>query len=876
MKFTVVSQETTEVLDTNPNLYVERAEDFLKKGNFRKAVEEINLAVNYAQSNKEEYLYQKVKILDAVKHTNECTATIRANVKRFYDNFSLNKFEEILRYYERAAGTGKNAVKMLLQVNKVPVVLAETYQEIKSKDREYFLSRANSYYLKGSCDIALEFCDFTVKRFHGGTDVYILMADAFFELRKYEDAITYYDKVISSDYSDIRAYTNIVKILGSLNRYEQALEYCEKAVSRNPQKPELMVMKAEVFFKLRRFRECINCYTLALNMAPSNSAYIYFEIGKAHDALKEYWSANSFYKKALRSNPSYKIPYNEDRIRFLRRLKLSSIAASIFLAVILTGQFILFTNGVFSSEITDLNVYIGEKVLLVNKSTNIRETHKLFPFYGKEPGISYAIENPEVAALDSDGTIKGIKEGRAVINILSDGRVLDKKYIDVIIPKLQTFKLDIKNTPVKIGDSTVINSIIEMNHKDAEKPIVSFKSTDTKVVNVDSRGVVNATGLGSAEIIATAGDKELRILCNIKPFLQDLMVENSQISVEAGQKVKINAAAVMLPKEAAAPKISFLSGDTKNTIINVSEDGTVEGLREGNTQVLVSCGDLKSYIAVNVTKKPVVGQISFTETKYEIEEGQSIKLGVEVKMIPEGSKVPEMKFSDASYYQGLVEIGQDGTVKALKTGYAKIKVECGDKYAQVDVTVIRKSITKLKVTGLKVASAEGLDYKLTWDAVQSGIYYNVYTKEKHKGSTEFKLYQTVSSNSISFSIDLDEDSEFYVKAAYSRYDEEESAPSNIVAIKAPVFKVSGVMIGKSKYYSQYYNISWDSLGSDFSYRIYVKRKSSGDTSFKLMRSTSSYNQDFSVTSNEDSEFYVVGVYNGRETGPSDIVNLKLP
>lgn len=73
----VINEELVE--DVDPNLYVKRAEDFLKQGNYRQALKEIDSAINFG-GNRIEYAYQKVKILFAIGEYKNCYDLIMSNI----------------------------------------------------------------------------------------------------------------------------------------------------------------------------------------------------------------------------------------------------------------------------------------------------------------------------------------------------------------------------------------------------------------------------------------------------------------------------------------------------------------------------------------------------------------------------------------------------------------------------------------------------------------------------------------------------------------------------------------------------------------------------------------------------------------------------
>ena len=62
--FEIESIENVELIETDPNIYVKRAEEELKNRRYRNAINEIDDAIKYSK-DKKHYMLEKVKILNA-------------------------------------------------------------------------------------------------------------------------------------------------------------------------------------------------------------------------------------------------------------------------------------------------------------------------------------------------------------------------------------------------------------------------------------------------------------------------------------------------------------------------------------------------------------------------------------------------------------------------------------------------------------------------------------------------------------------------------------------------------------------------------------------------------------------------------------------
>lgn len=145
------------------------------------------------------------------------------------------------------------------------------------------------------------------------------------------------------------------------------------------------------------------------------------------------------------------------------------------------------------------------------------DTVKVFAAYpsNSEPieivsGVSYLSSNPEVAAIDTTGKLKAIKDGEAVITASFGGQT--SSYTLIVkkpVPVLQKIELaEIK--PMNVGQTqqakvsatySLMNEPVDVTGSSA------YKSSNPDVARVDSNGTVSALKVGATRITASYGGK---------------------------------------------------------------------------------------------------------------------------------------------------------------------------------------------------------------------------------------------------------------------------------------------------------------------------------------------------------------------------------
>ena len=92
----IVSEERIE--DTNPDLYIRRAEDSIRKGNLNQAIAECDKAILFS-NQKAHYIFEKAKILNQSGRFEECYDLIRSNLSKFSKGLSESSYSLSLFYF---------------------------------------------------------------------------------------------------------------------------------------------------------------------------------------------------------------------------------------------------------------------------------------------------------------------------------------------------------------------------------------------------------------------------------------------------------------------------------------------------------------------------------------------------------------------------------------------------------------------------------------------------------------------------------------------------------------------------------------------------------------------------------------------------------
>ncbi len=192
--------------------------------------------------------------------------------------------------------------------------------------------------------------------------------------------------------------------------------------------------------------------------------------------------------------------------------------------------------------ITQIRVDKESANLLVGENTKVNVT--LEPTNVANKTVKWTSSNPKVAKVDENGNITAVLEGKTSIIVTSNDNPSLSKTINVNVEK-QEVKFEKDTESIILGKSK--NLKVKITPTWIENKNITWESSDTNIVEVDSEGKITAKSVGTAQIKVTWNDKKLsdEITINVVELPEDTKikinkykVQNDEISL-IGQKVEI-------------------------------------------------------------------------------------------------------------------------------------------------------------------------------------------------------------------------------------------------------------------------------------------------------------------------------------------------
>ena len=319
-----------------------------------------------------------------------------------------------------------------------------------------------------------------------------------------------------------------------------------------------------------------------------------------------------------------------------------------------------------------LHVKINDKMTISKTSANIYvdDVLKLKATTTSGGKFTWSSSNKKVATVTSDGTVKGISSGSAVITATdSKNKRTVKCNVKVSKVVLTSLKLQVTSKTMDVGSIHTIKPVYSPSNGK-----VKYSTSNKSVATVTETGTVKGVGAGTANITVYDPNGSLKAVLTVK--INDKMtISKTSETIEVGGKFTLSATTT------SGGKFTW-SSSNKNTA-TVSSGGVVKGVAAGTATITAK--DSKNGRTLKCTVKVVktsIKSIELSEKSKTLLVGESY--AVKPKVTPSDKKVA---YSTSN--KSIATVTSSGTVKAVKAGQAKISVydPNGSKQASLNVTV---------------------------------------------------------------------------------------------------------------------------------------------------------------------------------------------
>ena len=291
---------------------------------------------------------------------------------------------------------------------------------------------------------------------------------------------------------------------------------------------------------------------------------------------------------------------------------------------------------------------------------------------------------------------------------------------------------------LKKGKSKTLKVSVSTSNSKVSKKVV-FKSSNTKVATVSSKGKITAKKNGTAKITVSSkvnAKKKTVITVKVGTPVTKVTLNKKTAKITQGKKIKLKA--TLTPKKASNKKVIWTSSNKK--IAKVSSNGTVTAVKKGSATITATAADgsgKKASCNITVTAKsqkpatvnptpvnptpvnptpvdptpvaptPVIAnKLTLSDTAITIKKDEGKQLTASL----EPSNVTDSSLTWSSSDTSIVQVSEAGLVRGLKKGTAVVTVRntASGLSASCNVTVIYSAVVSSQEE-LNSALADGVN-----------------------------------------------------------------------------------------------------------------------------------------------------------------------
>ena len=274
---------------------------------------------------------------------------------------------------------------------------------------------------------------------------------------------------------------------------------------------------------------------------------------------------------------------------------------------------------------------------------------------------------------------------------------------------------------LKVGETSSLTYNISPSNADIKS--TEWSSSNTGVVSVDKDGKVSAVGIGTANVVIKVvgqDNSEASDSIVVNVISQYISVDSvtlvdannntlsNSINLNIGEEVTIKF--LLNPSNATLKETNWTNSDSSKVSMKDSVGyALIKGLEVGSSDIEITVKDYDGNVktdsvkvnVINSNQPVLVSSIALSPTSVTLNPNGTYKFNVTVSPSNATNKGVTWSSNDTN----VVSVDQNGNIKALKDGTAKIRVTAQDgsgKYAEASVTVESSKPTNILVTGVSL------------------------------------------------------------------------------------------------------------------------------------------------------------------------------
>ena len=349
-------------------------------------------------------------------------------------------------------------------------------------------------------------------------------------------------------------------------------------------------------------------------------------------------------------------------------------------------------------SVAEITLDPKEVMLGVGKTTIVQATVKPSSLIGVV--LRWVSSDESVVEISEAGNlyaiIEGKKGGSAVLTAINEENVV-VGFCNVTITE-SVSKLTLSETSIPnahIGEKIQLVATVEP--ATASDKSVLWRSTNTKVVTVDSKGNLNMVGAGDATIICTSVDNPIltaECQVTVKQPVAGIKLDTHSVELYVGENYRLSY--TITPKNASNIEVVWTAFDTG--VVAVDKTGMLTAGGVGKTEIMVRTvdGSYLDFCTVEVKQLPTA--VKFATSELTLNVGEYFFMNV--VLTPADSLDTGLVWEVLD--KQIASVTDKGKVTGLKPGSTTISVKAQNTDGSFTETAYCKVTVVEAVEGLKI------------------------------------------------------------------------------------------------------------------------------------------------------------------------------
>lgn len=240
------------------------------------------------------------------------------------------------------------------------------------------------------------------------------------------------------------------------------------------------------------------------------------------------------------------------------------------------------------SYVAVTGVTLNTGTATVNKGNTYTLTATVLPVNADVQTVTWSTSDSSVATV-VNGVITGVGCGNATITVTTDEGGYTAQCITTV--ENHVTSVDLNTYVATIGSGGTYQLVETVSPSDACDKSVSWSSSDSSIVSVDSTGLVSGVTTGSATVTVTTVDGGYSKGCavTVNPPVHASSVTLSDSAITISENSRYTLTATVLPSDAVDKSVNWSSSNS--SIASIDSNGVVSGVTTGSATITVTTVD---------------------------------------------------------------------------------------------------------------------------------------------------------------------------------------------------------------------------------------------------------------------------------------------